>query len=154
MAKAMQSLTPLAHCHLSSKNVMVDPESLAVKISDFGLQQLKRYCRIFHSYRMFNQWSSPEICAGDLNKESYDSSVDVYSFGMILWELETHSIPFDGVALKELKSILIDQKLRPKIPEDTDQKLSLLIRRCWQDTATKRPDLEKILSSLAAVKFK
>lgn len=87
---------------------MVDPESLQVKISDFGLQQLKHYCKIFHSYRLFNQWSSPEICHAEHNKESLDTSVDVYSFGMILWELETHQIPFDGLALRELKSILIE----------------------------------------------
>jgi len=87
---------------------MVDPESLAVKISDFGLQQLKHYCKIFHSYRMYNHWSSPEICRSDHSKESPDASVDVYSLGVILWELETHQIPFEGVTLRELKSILLD----------------------------------------------
>ncbi len=39
---------------------------------------------------------------------------------MLLWEIETGCIPFEGLDLNELKELLLDQKLRPKIPEGTD----------------------------------
>ena len=58
-------------------------------------------------------------------------AVDTYSFGMIMWELETGSAPYEGLEEKEVRRMLIEQKLRPMIPEGTDEKLSLLIRRCW-----------------------
>jgi len=79
--------------------------------------------------------------------------VDVYSFGLILWEIETCSIPFKEMNDREIKEILVKQKLRPEIPKTTDENLSLLIRRCWQDDSAKRSDFKKILSYLENVKF-
>ena len=76
---------------------------------------------------------------------------DIYSFGMILWELENEQRPFDNERSNDVYNLLIRDKLRPKISENTDKSLALLIRRCWQDTAEKRPTLLKILDNLKNV---
>jgi len=77
----------------------------------------------------------------------------VYSYGVLLWELETTNIPFEGLDEKTMRYMLLDQKLRPLIPETTDRALSTLIRRCWQDNESKRPDFKKIVAFLDRVSF-
>jgi hypothetical protein len=71
----------------------------------------------------------------------------------LLWELETGNIPFEDLDEKTMKYMLLEQRLRPLIPEKTDKALSILIRRCWQDSETKRPDFKKIIEYLDKVKF-
>lgn len=72
---------------------------------------------------------------------------------MILYELETGNVPFAEQDDEGIRNILLEQKLRPLIPESTDKNLSLLIRRCWQDNHLKRPDFRKILKYLDTVQF-
>jgi hypothetical protein len=71
---------------------------------------------------------------------------------MIVWEVETGSVPYEGLDEKEVRRML-EQKLRPMIPEGTDENLSLLIRRCWQDASEKRPNFGRIIKYLEDVKF-
>lgn len=79
--------------------------------------------------------------------------MDYYSYGVILWELETGHIPFENMDDKGMKHMLIQAKMRPMIPEYTDKNLALLIRRCWQDNAEKRLDFKRILQHLERVEF-
>lgn len=50
---------------------------------------------------------------------------------MILWELDTGEKPFKNEKVSTVFHLLMNEKLRPKIPEDTNKNLALLIRRCW-----------------------
>jgi hypothetical protein len=51
---------------------------------------------------------------------------------VLLWEIESGNIPFEGLDEKTMRNMLLIQKLRPLIPaENTDRALSTLIRRCW-----------------------
>jgi serine/threonine protein kinase len=116
---------------------LLNPSDFKIFIADYGLKQLKKYCKFFHGYVSINQWSAPEVWSGDLALQSgadaidNSISIDSYSYGMMLWELETGNIPFEGLDEKTMKHMLLEKKLRPQIPEGTDPKLSLLIRRCW-----------------------
>jgi len=58
-------------------------------------------------------------------------SVDIYSLGMILWEMETGHIPFENESQLQVFSLLAADKMRPRIPTETNKGLALLIRRCW-----------------------
>lgn len=91
---------------------------------------------------------------GDPNKDHSDSKVvDVFSFGMILWELETEEVPFEGLSVDEIRKKIVREKLRPFIGEKTNKELAILIRQCWQDGAQFRPSFQKIISRLARVTF-
>ena len=72
---------------------------------------------------------------------------------MILWELETGQTPFENEPPIQVYSLLTTDKMRPRIPPETNKSLALLIRRCWQDSAEKRPSLPKILASLKTLEF-
>ena len=53
----------VAHAHLTSKNVFVDlsKKGLKIQIGDYGMQTLKKFCKIFKQYSMLSKWSAPEI---------------------------------------------------------------------------------------------
>lgn len=59
------------------------------------------------------------------------TACDTFSFGVILWELETAKVPFEDLDEEGIKSVLLEKKLRPSIPKETDSNLALLIRKCW-----------------------
>jgi len=75
-----------------------------VKVIDYGIS---RVCNTVMTNAIGTPaWMAPEILAS----QNYDEKVDVYSFGIVLWELLTRSAPFDGV-----NPFLIGQKIIPYI---------------------------------------
>jgi len=56
---------------------------------------------------------------------------DIYSLGIILWELDNNQKPFENEKAGSVFNLLMKEKVRPKISESTDKNLALLIRRCW-----------------------
>lgn len=88
--------------------------------------------------------------------------MDVYSFGMLMWEVLYEKIPFDG-ELKEAIEYVVDEDARPLIltvenqdPESSEQDGALLlteelagiIRRCWHSDPAMRTSLVKVAKSL------
>lgn len=109
--------TPPAHTHLSSKNIMLNPSDLHIHISDYNLKSLKKFAKVCSKYENTNAWSATEIWA-DPNNEFHDMpSVDAFSYGMLLWEIETGKIPFEGLSNKDLRNKLVEEKMRPQIPK-------------------------------------
>lgn len=70
-------------------------------------------------------WMAPEV----LKNEEYDESADVYSFGIVLWELYTQKNPFGEI---ETFSAMIDsvvkEQHRPPIPDDCPKKLRFVLK--------------------------
>ena len=77
-----------------------------------------------------------------------DEKIDVYSYGMVLWELFTNTTPFD-VELPQVISYVVEQKLRPKIESNIDKEIAELIRTCWETESKKRPSLDTIILTLS-----
>lgn len=89
---------------------------------------------------------APEVMDGEV----YTTAADVYSFGIILWELWTGKIPFEGLQPIQVMFKVYAEGLRPPIePEDCfHPKLEDLIVRCWSEVASSRPTFEEILDEL------
>ncbi len=128
---------PPAHSHLSSRNVMLSPSDLQLLISDYGLCSLKKFCKLFIQYTSVNAWSAPELWSAENSTNETDAfentKADSYSFGVILWEIETGQVPFEGYDERAIKNLIVIEKMRPKIHEQTEANLARLIRRCWHE---------------------
>ena len=81
------SPTPVIHRDLKSLNILID-ESYRAKIGDFGWTRLKGE-KMTKKIGTF-QWMAPEVITGD----KYTEKADVFSFGIILWEIASRQPPY------------------------------------------------------------
>lgn len=79
------------------KKLANDTFELRVKIGDIENLDFIEYANLLYNYRITSVWSSPE-CLEHVKKipSPITRQMDVYSFGMVLWELWHQAIPFDN----------------------------------------------------------
>jgi serine/threonine protein kinase len=128
------STPAILHLDLKTANVLVD-ETWTAKIGDFGLAQQKRSINA-------GRVGSPVYMAPEMLQSSvFTEKVDVYSFGVILWELFTKKEPFEGkyADVADLTNAVVNREQRPEVPADMPDKLRALIEQCWAQAPAKRP---------------
>ena len=147
--KALHELNPsIIHGHLTSKNILFDKDFFP-KISDLLFNDLKKYCAISLGYTNKSAYTPPELLKDNSSVvNNCKASADVYSFGMILWEIFVEKEPFKNIKLKDLRKIVVEDNSRPKIIENLPFNISNLIRCCWQQEPEKRPNFKEISESL------
>lgn len=139
------------HGHLTSHNIVLTSEDTAL-IADLGFHKVKKYAGIMFGYTIQSGWSSPDIFNDKrLIPNLFKETDDVYSFGMILWELLSKQPPFSGYSQKLLHNMIAIEGLRPKIPLNTHTTLSKLIISCWSPDASARPSISLVLSVLSSI---
>jgi serine/threonine protein kinase len=83
---------------------------------------------------------APEVFRGS----SFSKESDVYSVGMIMWELTTGRKPFDNVEHDiQLVYTILDGE-RPEITEDTPECYANLMKSCWDSDPKKRPNITEV----------
>jgi hypothetical protein len=93
---------------------------------------------------------APEVMLqGKLSK-----SVDVYAFGIFLWEIFTASMPFKGINYAHLGHAITVEKMRPEWPKFCPQDLKGLAERCWSDDPDLRPTFDDIYLELVEMRKK
>jgi serine/threonine protein kinase len=91
------------------------------------------------------QWMAQEILVGN---QPYTPKADIYSFGVVLWELVTRKIPFEEHNTWEIPNI-VGRGDRPPIPKDCPSKFASLIHSCWQENPSKRPSFTTISEQIS-----
>jgi len=141
--------SPIIHHDLKPSNFLIDREG-RVKVTDFGLSISKPKNVLIRSEapRGTAVYMAPEVF--DLN--DYDEKCDIYSYGIILWEIYTGDLPFaeetSYLTVEELCIKVADENLRPKIPDECPTNLAELIRNCWDNYPDDRPSFTTILEKL------
>ncbi|XP_016493271.2 uncharacterized protein LOC107812640 [Nicotiana tabacum] len=131
---------PIVHRDLKSSNLLVD-KSWTVKVADFGLSKLKHATFLTaNSGRGTPQWMAPEV----LRNEPSTEKSDVFSFGVILWELMTESIPWKNLNPLQVVGIVGFMDSRLDIPQNLDSRVSAIIHDCWQSKPELRPSFEDL----------
>uniref|UniRef100_A0A915JVP7 Protein kinase domain-containing protein n=1 Tax=Romanomermis culicivorax TaxID=13658 RepID=A0A915JVP7_ROMCU len=139
----LHSLDPLVlRFYLNSKHVLVD-EDLSAKISmadtKFSFQEKNRLYS--------PAWMSPEA----LQKRQQDINIracDMWSFGVLLWELNTREVPFADLAPMEIGMKITSEGLRLTIPPGLGRNMNRLINLCLNEEPGKRPNFDQILPIL------
>ncbi|CAG08007.1 unnamed protein product, partial [Tetraodon nigroviridis] len=130
----------LVHRDLAARNVLVSDDIVA-KISDFGLT--KAHANLSDDAKLPIKWTAPEA----LRKEKLSSKSDVWSYGVLLWEIFSYGrqpYPQDGAEVKER----VEQGYRMEAPEDCPPALYALMRACWEQDPRRRPTFHKLREKL------
>ncbi|XP_038699348.1 serine/threonine-protein kinase EDR1 isoform X2 [Tripterygium wilfordii] len=134
----------IVHRDLKSPNLLVD-KNWVVKVCDFGLSRMKHHTFLSSkSTAGTPEWMAPEV----LRNEPANEKCDVYSFGVILWELVTCCIPWKGLNPMQVVGAVGFQHRRLEIPEDVDPAIGQIIRECWQTEPHLRPSFTQLMSRL------
>ncbi|RHZ64770.1 hypothetical protein Glove_320g52 [Diversispora epigaea] len=84
---------------------------------------------------------APEVISGD---EEYTKAADVYSFGIIAYEMVTGFLPYPDIPHDKDLAMKICNGLRPKIPFHIPKLITRIIMRCWDARVTYRPTFKEL----------
>ncbi|XP_042055626.1 probable serine/threonine-protein kinase SIS8 [Salvia splendens] len=135
---------PIVHRDLKSSNLLVD-KSWNVKVGDFGLSKLKYSTFLTaRSGRGTPQWMAPEV----LRNEPSTEKSDVFSFGVILWELMTERIPWSNLNAVQVVGAVGFTNSRLDIPHNVDPQIASIISECWASNPEDRPSFKDMIPKL------
>jgi len=138
-----RSTPKFLHMDLKAANLLVD-ENWNVKVADFGLSVVKKNPdapKEKHGPIGTPLWMAPEVLMNKL----YDEKADVYSFGIVLWELLSARDPWEDIeSLVDLVEAVCIEHRRPPLPKDIPTSLKDLVNNCWHASPERRPSFEEI----------
>ncbi|CAH8383872.1 unnamed protein product [Eruca vesicaria subsp. sativa] len=141
----LHTSTPtIVHRDLKTPNLLVD-NNWNVKVGDFGLSRLKHNTFLSSkSTAGTPEWMAPEV----LRNEPSNEKCDVYSFGVILWELATLRLPWRGMNPMQVVGAVGFQNRRLEIPKELDPVVGRIILECWQTDPNLRPSFAQLTEVL------
>ncbi|KAM8904120.1 mitogen-activated protein kinase kinase kinase 10 [Spinachia spinachia] len=148
-----QAFVPIIHRDLKSSNILilepVEREDLGgrtLKITDFGL------AREWHQTTKMSAagtyaWMAPEVIKVSL----FSKSSDVWSFGVLLWELLTGEVPYREIDALAVAYGVAMNKLTLPVPSTCPEPFAQLLGECWSPNPRSRPSFTNILKRLQAI---
>ena len=131
----------IIHRDIKSANCFLSEDLEVIKLGDMNVSKVAR--NNFASTQVGTPlYLSPQIWAG----KTYDSKTDIWSLGVLLYEMCTLNFPFMGLNMAALKQAVLKGKFSP-IPGYLNQEFSTLIAKMLQMDPSKRPSVDELLSS-------
>ncbi|PRP77100.1 putative leucine-rich repeat receptor-like protein kinase [Planoprotostelium fungivorum] len=136
-------LEKIVHRDLAVRNILLS-KYLEPKVSDFGLSREQQTAdEDGPSLTTSNigpiKWMSPE----SLKSQQYSTKSDVFSFGVVVWEILTVREPWEDIPHLEVALNVADGKRLP-VPDPCEEGMHALMHRCWQDNPRDRPSFKDI----------
>ncbi|XP_016962784.1 mitogen-activated protein kinase kinase kinase isoform X2 [Drosophila biarmipes] len=143
----------IIHRDLKSSNVLIYEaiegnhlQQKTLKITDFGLAR-----EMYNTQRMSAAgtyaWMPPEV----ISVSTYSKSSDVWSYGVLLWELITGETPYKGFDPLSVAYGVAVNTLTLPIPKTCPETWGALMKSCWQTDPHKRPGFKEILKQLESI---
>ncbi|KAJ7942569.1 Mitogen-activated protein kinase kinase kinase [Quillaja saponaria] len=139
----------IVHFDLKCDNLLVnlkDPLRPICKVGDFGLSKIKRNTLVTGGVRGTLPWMAPELLNGSSSKVS--EKVDVFSFGIVLWEILTGEEPYANMHYGAIIGGIVNNTLRPPVPGFCDPDWRVLMEQCWAPDPADRPSFTEITRRL------
>ncbi|KAJ3273812.1 copper transport protein ctr1 [Terramyces sp. JEL0728] len=144
----------IIHCDLKSLNILIDRHGTC-KIGDFGLAKVKLNSTVSLSsinkepkHTISNiRWKAPELLRPN-GKYSYYS--DIYSFGIILWEISERKIPFgEKTSDSDITRMVLDDKV--ELETTCPSNFAEIVQNCLREIPSGRPTFANICSTMEAL---
>ncbi|XP_060939148.1 mitogen-activated protein kinase kinase kinase 9 [Limanda limanda] len=148
-----QAIVPIIHRDLKSSNILIlervemeDLSNKTLKITDFGL------AREWHRTTKMSAagtyaWMAPEV----IRSSTFSKGSDVWSYGVLLWELLTGEVPFRGIDGLAVAYGVAMNKLALPIPSTCPEPFARLMEDCWSSDSHCRPQFTSVLDHLTAI---
>jgi len=150
IAKAMAFLhnhkPPIVHRDLKSLNILLDEKGEHAKVGDVGLAVGNNKGELKGAVGTYS-WMPPEMMKG----QAYTEKADVYSYGLVLYEMCTGKLPFAGMPPQQISLRVAVYNERPPLPSSLNSKWKDLITNCWNADDAKRPSFIAIIDVLGAI---
>lgn len=149
------------HFDLKSHNLLLTGtlEEPVCKVGDLGLSKQRRFTQSWSTtllassqeehrhFRGTPSWMAPELVGNDSSVQ-VDERVDVFSFGIVMWEALTGEVPFQEMNPFAVMFQMKENCLRPPIPEFCEDDYRQLMAACWAAEPSDRPSFCKIVELL------
>ncbi|ELR13875.1 5'nucleotidase [Acanthamoeba castellanii str. Neff] len=138
----------ILHRDVKSSNLLVD-DNMTVKVADFGFATTK-----VDNGTMTRcgtpSWTAPEILSPPTGgtKTRYTEKADVYSFGIVMWEVLTQELPYHDQDVMQVAMEVLGGG-RPPVPPDCAEGFSQLMQSCWHQDPQQRPDMNAVVMALS-----
>ncbi|KPP63702.1 fibroblast growth factor receptor 4-like [Scleropages formosus] len=134
------------HRDLAARNVLVTDDNV-MKIADFGLARGVHHIDYYKKTtngRLPVKWMAPEA----LFDRVYTHQSDVWSFGVLMWEIFTlGGSPYPGIPVEELFKLLKEGHRMDK-PSNCTHELYMKMRECWHAVPSQRPTFKQLVDEL------
>mmetsp|Transcript_26595 Transcript_26595/g.50428 ORF Transcript_26595/g.50428 Transcript_26595/m.50428 type:complete len:284 (+) Transcript_26595:934-1785(+) len=142
------------HRDIKPSNVLLSGDvksgQFTAKLTDFGLAVKMQNASVTNGRKELTaetgtyRYMAPEV----IRHECYNYAADVYSFGLLMWEIITHEKPFEPKSQIEAAGSVALEGKRPPFPNDIPHNVKSLIEMCWADVPTERMEVEHIIKCL------
>ncbi|PZC76584.1 hypothetical protein B5X24_HaOG204424 [Helicoverpa armigera] len=133
----------IIHRDLKSPNILI-ADNLVVKVSDFGTSREWNDVSAVMSFKGTVAWMAPEV----IRHEPSSERVDVWSYGVVLWELLTQETPYKNLETNAILWGVGNDTIALPIPSTCPSTMQLLMKQCWNRTPRNRPPFKIIAANL------